>query len=70
MLPMKKLTVLLGVTVVCILLVQPASAAPRLTMPESVFDFGFVPQNSTISHGFWLLSTGDDTLRIIRIKPG
>jgi len=44
--------------------------APRLTMPETVFDFGFAPQNATISHKFWLISTGEDTLKILKVIPG
>ncbi len=45
-------------------------AAPRLTMPETEFNFGFVPQNSRISHYFWLYSTGDDSLKILKVVPG
>ncbi len=45
-------------------------SAPRLTMPETEFDFGYVPQNATVSHVFWLYSTGDDTLKILSVKPG
>jgi len=44
--------------------------APRLTIPETVFDFGFAPQNATISHKFWLISSGEDTLRILKVVPG
>ncbi len=47
-----------------------ATSAPRLTIGESSFDFGFVPQNSKISHDFWLLSTGDDELKILKVVPG
>ncbi len=47
-----------------------SSASPRLTMPETEFDFGFVPQNSKISHVFWLHSTGEDSLKIIQVVPG
>ena len=50
--------------------VTGAAGAPRLEIPESIFDFGYVPQNAVISHVFWLKSTGDDTLRILNIKPG
>ncbi len=66
---MKKITLLLGA---CILLFATAqvSAAPRLTIPESVFNFGYVPQNSKISHDFWLFSTGDDSLKILKVIPG
>ena len=45
-------------------------AAPRLSIPEETFNFGFVPQHSKIAHEFWLHSVGDDTLRILRVKPG
>jgi len=46
------------------------SAAPELTMPETVFDFGICPQNSSVNHRFWLYSTGDDTLKILKVIPG
>ncbi len=45
-------------------------AQPKLTIPNSIFDFGYVPQNSEISHVFWLHSTGSDSLKIISVKPG
>lgn len=45
-------------------------AEPQLTIPEAVFDFGYVPQNSTISHIYWLHSTGTDTLKITEVRPG
>ncbi len=61
---------ILTAAVVCFLLVGSASAAPRLTISESAFDFGYAPQNSKISHDFWLYSTGDDTLKILNVKPG
>ncbi|MFQ5500409.1 MAG: hypothetical protein ACE5FH_12135 [Candidatus Zixiibacteriota bacterium] len=53
-----------------LLLVGSAFAAPRLTLGESAFNFGFVPQNAKISHDFWLKSTGDDTLKILKVVPG
>jgi len=43
---------------------------PHLSLPDSVFDFGYVQQGATVSHTFQLCSTGSDTLRIIRIRPG
>ncbi|MBN2226636.1 MAG: hypothetical protein JW763_04675 [candidate division Zixibacteria bacterium] len=47
-----------------------ALAQPKLTIPESIFDFGYVPQNSKISHAFWLHSTGTEDLKILSVKPG
>jgi hypothetical protein len=47
-----------------------AQAAPRLTISDGEFDFGFAPQNSQVTHVFWLHSTGDDSLKIIKVTPG
>jgi len=58
------------VLIAAFVLVGSLAAAPRMTIPETVFNFGFVPQNSKISHDFWLLSTGDDTLKILKVVPG
>lgn len=63
------LTIVAVVAILCILAVS-AMAAPRLTIKESTFNFGYVPQNSEISHTFWLYSTGDDSLKILRVVPG
>jgi hypothetical protein len=49
---------------------KPVKIGPKLSIPESTFDFGYAPTASTVSHTFWLYSTGDDTLRITRINPG
>jgi len=63
-----------GITTTVILLVflatSTALAQPQLTIPETEFDFGYVPQHSKISHAFWLHSTGQDTLRIVKVSPG
>jgi len=45
-------------------------AEPKLYIPEQRWDFGHVPQNSVLSHDYWIKNTGTDTLRIIRVKPG
>ncbi len=52
------------------LCVGAAQAAPRLTIPITSYDFGYVPQHSKISHSFWLHSTGDDDLKILKVVPG
>ena len=51
-------------------MVSGAVAAPRIMIDSSSFNFGYVPQNSAVSHIFWLKSTGDDTLKIIKVTPG
>lgn len=47
-----------------------AQAEPNLTIPDSKFDFGFAPQNSKLTHVFWLKSTGTDSIFIDKIVPG
>lgn len=44
--------------------------APLLHIPETEFDFGYVPQNSKVSHVFWLHNNGDDSLVIEKVVPG
>ena len=44
--------------------------APLLDIPEKEFDFGYCPQNSKVSHVFWLHNKGDDTLVIEKVVPG
>lgn len=67
---MSKVVRLLLPTLALAMFATAAVSAPRLTIPESAFNFGYVPQNSKVSHQFWLLSTGDDSLRILKIVPG
>lgn len=67
---MKRLIGLLAAIILVVSGVSSTNAAPRMEIPETVFDFGYVPQNSKISHDFWLMSTGDDTLKILKVVPG
>lgn len=48
----------------------PKSSLARVEVPEVSFNFGYVPQGSSISHTFWLRSVGEDTLRITDVRPG
>ena len=66
---MRKITLLVGALLLLLGTTQ-VSSAPRMTMGESAFNFGYVPQNSKISHDFWLFSTGDDSLKILKVVPG
>ena len=61
---------ILLVTAVVILIAGASYAAPSLIIPDDKFDFGFVPQQSEISHDFWLKSVGTDTLKILKVVPG
>ena len=67
---MNNLRTIVLIAVLTLLLASAAMAAPRLTIPVKEFNFGYVPQNSTISHKFWLVSTGEDTLKILKVVPG
>jgi len=56
---------------ICVLLlVSQTLAQPKMFLSEEKFDFGFVPQDSKISHTFWIKSVGDETLKILNVKPG
>jgi len=53
-----------------LLTAPPGEAASRLVIDAPEFDFGYVPQNSKISHKFALQSAGDDSLKIVKVIPG
>jgi hypothetical protein len=64
---MKKL---LAVTMFLISLPVVSMATPVLSMPEVHWDYGNVPQQSVLTHDYWIRNIGDDTLKIIEVKPG
>ena len=78
---LKMITVLVTLTVVLALIIScsddsivnpvedPVEDAV-LGFDDTLFEFGTAPQNSTISHTFWLYSRGTDTLKILSIQPG
>jgi len=43
---------------------------PKIQVPESHWEFGLMPQDAKVHHGYWVKNIGDDTLRIISVKPG
>jgi hypothetical protein len=55
---------------VMLLGIGTAHAVPKLAMPDTLFEFGYVPQNARIAHIFWLKSVGTDTLKVLRVTPG
>ena len=56
--------------ILVLFLVTQAMALPKMFLPEEKFDFGVVPQDSKVSHVFWIKSVGDDSLKILQVKPG
>lgn len=67
---MKKRVFVLGFVFLFLIAAAGIQAAPRLLIENGEFDFGYVPQNSSISHVFWLKSAGDDVLKILKVVPG
>ena len=43
---------------------------PFMFIPDTIFDYGYVPQNVTVSHKYRLCSVGDDTLKIFDVLAG
>ena len=41
-----------------------------MVLKEGVFDFKEVKEGEVIAHTFKVLNLGDQTLKIIRVKPG
>jgi hypothetical protein len=52
------------------LIAQDEVNSGRLDLKERVFDFGLVPRDAKVVHNFVLKNIGNDTLRILEIKPG
>jgi len=59
-----------SVLVLLIIFSSMAMALPKMFLPQEEFDFGFVPQGAKITHVFWIKSVGEDTLKILNVKPG
>ncbi|MFH1701520.1 MAG: hypothetical protein ABIE07_13150 [Candidatus Zixiibacteriota bacterium] len=68
---MRKLLISVFLTILLMALISSqAMAVPKMLLPETSFDFGFVPQDCKVSHVFWIKSVGDDSLKILDVKPG
>ncbi|MCK4573141.1 MAG: DUF1573 domain-containing protein [candidate division Zixibacteria bacterium] len=61
---------ILTVLVISALAVGGAVAQPKLEIPDNGFEFGYIPQNSSLKHYYWFKSVGSDTLVINEIKTG
>ncbi len=69
---MKKILAIL--TVIGFLALMPADGSAqesgsRISLPDSIFDFGFFATDATVHHTFPIINTGDATLDIIKVKP-
>jgi len=66
-------TAAIVVTAIVIMLTNILAAqepASKIVLPEIVFDFGFFADDARVVHTFTIKNEGDDTLRIIKVKPG
>jgi hypothetical protein len=62
--------VLAVVTVGLIFLYEAQAGQPKVLIPETTWDFGYVPTNSVITHNYLVKNLGTDTLKILSVKPG
>lgn len=57
---------------------QPAANAPsaippskaKLYIDNTEFNFGWMPSDAYVSHAYWLHSRGQDSLKILSVRPG
>ncbi len=49
---------------------QAQAEGPKLLIPQTMFDFGYVPPQNVISHYYLVKNVGEDTLKIESVKPG
>ncbi len=67
---MKSIIISSVVAVVLLCLAGSVSAGPQIEIKDGTFNFGRVVQRATISHTFWIKSTGDEDLHITKVVPG
>ena len=62
--------VAMAAIVVIVFLPHKKAGPPRISFSETFWNFGRIPQNSRISHAFWIKNVGGGILRILDVKPG
>ena len=69
-----KTLILLGVLFVLlyalVLAQKEKLSRARIFFPDTRWDFGYVPQGGPVSHVFQVKNIGEDTLIIVRVRPG
>ncbi len=67
----KTLSILvLGMILCCGQSILAQDPAAKMIMPDTIFDFGFFATDARVVHTYPIYNQGDDTLRIIKVKPG
>lgn len=67
---MKRVIQIICITLVCGFITSQIQAGPKVEVPNNTFDFGYAPQDSKLTHKYWVKSTGDEELRILKVVPG
>jgi hypothetical protein len=49
---------------------QAQADGPKLLIPQTLFDFGYIPPQSAVSHYYLVKNVGTDTLKIENVKTG
>jgi len=68
----KHITILLMILALAAFAPSTASAqeeGSRISLPDSLFDFGFFATDAKVQHTFPIINTGNGTLEIITVKP-
>jgi hypothetical protein len=71
---MKRAVLFCGVLVVVIVglifLYEAQAGQPKVLIPETSWDYGYVPGGSVVSHSYLVRNAGTDTLKIKSVNPG
>jgi hypothetical protein len=62
--------VLAVVTIGSIFLYEAQAGEPKVLIPETTWDFGYIPAGSVVSHHYLIKNAGTDTLKIKSVSPG
>lgn len=63
------LTICIGFALTGSSTAQSTLTGPRIKTALEIFEFGYVPQDATVSHIYWLQNPGTETVTIKQIKP-
>jgi len=71
---MKRVVLFCGVLVVVIVglvfLYEAQAGQPKVLIPETTWDYGYVPGGTVISHYYLVRNLGTDSLKIKSVNPG
>lgn len=61
---------LMLLTLGLIFLYEAQAGEPKVLIPDSKWNFGFIPGGSVVSHQYLIKNVGTDTLKIQGVRPG